>query len=415
MGSHAPDTTIGTGGTPPGRRPFVFAPFRAVRYNADTVGDLGTVISPPYDVLDAETVRDLESANRRNIVRLILSRHTEPPYAAVSERLQDWRAQSYLRADAIPGLYVYQYTAEQITVRGLIGLLGLRQERERVVLPHEDVMPGPVADRAALMRTTRSNLEPILLVHEGTARLRSLVEEASAGNPLAAFAALDGSEHRLWSITAPATLETLATELAPARALIADGHHRYAAYLQLQEECGPSGGTPWDFGLAFLVDQHDYPLRVGPIHRSIDALTMSDVVELSAQRGDTVCPEADREAALATFAENPDDDSTRFVLSDGRAWAVLRTRRTDPVDAAVLHGSVLPAWKIAEDQIGYHHSLDQALGTIARQPGIVVAVRPPSINKVMDSAAQGVRMPRKSTSFGPKPRMGVVMRDLRDH
>ena len=32
----------------------------------------------------------------------------------------------------------------------------------------------------------------------------------------------------------------------------------------------------------------------------------------------------------------------------------------------------------------------------------------------METAARGVRMPRKSTSFVPKPRMGVVMRDLHD-
>ena len=34
--------------------------------------------------------------------------------------------------------------------------------------------------------------------------------------------------------------------------------------------------------------------------------------------------------------------------------------------------------------------------------------------QVMETAARGIRMPRKSTSFAPKPRMGVVMRDLRD-
>ena len=43
----------------------------------------------------------------------------------------------------------------------------LRDPAERVVLPHEDVMPGPVADRLELMRATRANLEPILLVYEG--------------------------------------------------------------------------------------------------------------------------------------------------------------------------------------------------------------------------------------------------------
>ncbi|MGZ4450706.1 MAG: DUF1015 family protein, partial [Nocardioides sp.] len=63
-------------------RPFTLAPFRGLRFDPLVVGDLGTVISPPYDVLDAETVRDLEAANRRNIVRLILSRRFERPYLA---------------------------------------------------------------------------------------------------------------------------------------------------------------------------------------------------------------------------------------------------------------------------------------------------------------------------------------------
>ena len=93
---------------------------------------------------------------------------------------------------------------------------------------------------------------------------------------------------------------------------------------------------------------------------------------------------------------------------------MLRTVRTGSVDAAVLHDVLLPAWGVAEEQVGYHHSLDQALHTTARQPGIVVAVRPPTVPEVMETAARGVRMPRKSTSFAPKPRMGVVMRDLHD-
>ena len=78
---------------------------------------LSTVISPPYDVLDADTVRTLEQANRRNIVRLILSRRFERPYLAVRDRLQKWRDKGALRADDDLTLYVYEYTAEQATVR----------------------------------------------------------------------------------------------------------------------------------------------------------------------------------------------------------------------------------------------------------------------------------------------------------
>ena len=401
------------------RRPFTLRPFRGLRFAPETVGDLGTVVSPPYDVLDAETVRDLEAANRRNIVRLILSRRFERPYLAVRDRLHAWRDKSYLRADDEPALYLYEYAVDGTTVRGLIGVVGLREESERVILPHEDVMPGPVDDRTVLMRTTETNLEPILLVHEGTPRLRDLIDDAARTAPVADFVALDGSRHRLWAVADRAVLEAIAAELAGTQALIADGHHRYAAYLRLQQELrhpeAAPDTSPWDHGLALLVDQHDHPLHVGPIHRSVSALTMSDLHDLSAERGDEFRRLPDREAACAAQAASAQDAAfTTFVVSDGRAWALLRTTRTSAVAAAVLHESLLPAWGVAEEQLGYHHSLDQALHTTARQPGVVVAVLPPTVAEVMETAARGLRMPRKSTSFAPKPRMGVVMRDLHD-
>lgn len=402
----------------PGRRTFLLAPFRGLRFDPAAVGDLSTVISPPYDVLDAETVRRLEQANRHNIVRLILSRHFERPYVAVRERLEGWRARSVLRADPNPALYVYEYTAEQVTVRGLIGLAALRSESERVILPHEDVMAGPVDDRTVLMRTTLTNLEPILLVHEGSAVLRELLSEVFETTPLADFSALDGSSHRLWAIDRSDRLDAVAAELAANQVLIADGHHRYAAYLRLQHEMrdvdAAPDSSPWDYGLAMLVDQNDQAMRVGPIHRSVGALTLSDLRELSAEHGDTLELHPDRESALAAWTESHDPTQASFALSDGESWAVLRTKRTSLVDAAVLHQSLLPAWHVADEQVGYHHSLDQAMHTTQRQPGLVVAVRPPTLAQVMDTAARGLRMPRKSTSFSPKPRMGVVMRDLRD-
>jgi uncharacterized protein (DUF1015 family) len=401
------------------RRPFTLRPFRALRFDPATVGDLGTVISPPYDVLDAETVRDLEAANRRNIVRLILSRRFEKPYQAVRSRLHKWRAKGFLRADDDPAVYLYEYTVDETTVRGLIGVAGLRTEDERVILPHEDVMPGPVDDRTVLMRTTETNLEPILLVHEGTERLRELIADASRATPVADFVALDRSRHLLWAVTDPERLDAIAGELADGQVLIADGHHRYAAYLRLQAErrdpAEEADRSPWDYGLALLVDQRDHPLRIGPIHRSVAALTMADLQDLSTDRGDEFQRLPDREGAFSAYTErSANSTQASFVVSDGRAWAVLRTERTSPVDAAVLHEVLLPSWGVAEEQIGYHHSFDQALQTTARLPGIVVAVHPPTVPEVMATAARGVRMPRKSTSFAPKPRMGVVMRDLHD-
>jgi hypothetical protein len=162
-----------------------------------------------------------------------------------------------------------------------------------------------------------------------------------------------------------------------------------------------------------LVDDHDSQLRVGPIHRTVAGLTLADIEDSSAARGDGFRRIEEQQSDRVLEAP-PAEDTARFVVSDGRAWAVVSTSRTHRVDAAVLHDNVLPAWGVAEQQVGYHHSVDQALHSLARSPGVLVEVRPPALTEVMEWAAAGVRMPRKSTSFGPKPQMGVVMRDLAD-
>ena len=58
-------------------------------------------------------------------------------------------------------------------------------------------------------------------------------------------------------------------DLAGRQALIADGHHRYAAYRRVQaaRHAPASGPGPWDFGLALLVDLRTHAPEVGAIHR----------------------------------------------------------------------------------------------------------------------------------------------------
>src|ERR1700689_189394 len=87
--------------------------------------------------------------------------------------------------------------------------------------------------------------------------------------PLACAVPDDGVTPRLWALTDPAEQAAVAADLAARTALIADGHHRYAAYGELRAMMGGAGHGegPWDYGLAFLVDADEYPLRLGPIHR----------------------------------------------------------------------------------------------------------------------------------------------------
>ena len=259
-------------------------PFRGLRYDPDRVGSLSAVTSPPYDVVvRPDGLHHLESADPHNIVRLILPQATTPSARneQAADTLHRWLSEGVLTTDSEPGLYVYeQRHGDGMLQRGVIGALRLSEASEGVVLPHEGVMPHVVADRAALMRATSANLEPLLLTYRGdgtaSGTTAAVIERVAGQPPLLSTTTEDGFGHRLWSVTDPADLAEIRTDLARRQALIADGHHRWATYLRLRgEHASPS---PWDFGLVLLVDTARYPLRVRAIHRLLHRLPVPDAL-----------------------------------------------------------------------------------------------------------------------------------------
>ncbi|MBA2444396.1 MAG: DUF1015 domain-containing protein [Nocardioidaceae bacterium] len=398
------------------------SPFVAMRYGDETVPDIGAVTSPPYDVMDRAMIESLLNNHPRNIVRLILPRLVadpmtgEDPYQRAAKLLERWRAERVLVTEDAPALYVYEYGDARHHVCGLVGALGLRDYSDRVVLPHEDVIDGIVDDRLAMLTAQGANLEPIMLVYDGQGETAEIFDRARARPPLIDVSAADQTFHRLWAIDDPADLRRVADHLAPRQALIADGHHRYAAYLRNRDRHHASGeqSGPWEAGLALLVDQSQCPLQVGPIHRAIADVTLA---ELLSTAGDVGGIELGEVVALDGSLPQPSSRRGSFVVTEGERHATFSyaTEACGTMsDAQVLHDVLIPALRIGEDRVSYHHTVDQALSAAHQQGGVAVLMQPAGTAEVMSVAQAGLMMPRKSTSFGPKPRMGVVMRHLDD-
>jgi uncharacterized protein (DUF1015 family) len=454
------------------------APFRGLRYVPGRVSALAAVTSPPYDVVvRPEELRELETADPYNIVRLILPQSGDPAdrHCQAAWTLRRWREDGVLAQDAEPALYVYEQRGGEVTQRGLIAALRLSPPEEGVVLPHEDVIPAVVDDRAALMRSTRANLEPLLLSYGGDrgeegVGAAGVIERAVLGPPLLSTTTEDGMSHRLWAVTDPGEIGAAEADLAEHRALVADGHHRWATYLRLREEhtrtgtgtgsgtgtradtgtgtgtgrgtgrdAGPDSGSrrndgdsPWDWGLVLLVDSARYPLRVHPIHRVLPRLPLQRalraVESAVAFRVTELGPSLPE--ALGTLERTP---GNAYLLSDGSAFHLLDrpaprllASALDPerpaawrrLDASVLHAALLDEVLRIPDrpaELGYLHDAEAALDKAARLGGTAVLMRAVDEGTVRRLAEAGIRMPRKSTSFGPKPATGFVVRALDDN
>ncbi|KUO16287.1 DUF1015 domain-containing protein [Streptomyces dysideae] len=417
------------------RRGLELTPFRGLRYDPDRVGSLAAVTSPPYDVVvRPDGLHHLQDADPYNIVRLILPQDGTP--AARNEQaartLRHWLSEGVLTADPEPGLYVYeQRDGDGMLQRGVIGALRVSDPADHVVLPHEDVMPHVVADRAALMRATSANLEPLLLTYRGNgsaADTTAVLERTANRAPLLATTTEDGFSHRLWSITDPADMAQIQADLARHQALIADGHHRWATYRRLRaEHASPS---PWDYGLVLLVDTARYPLRVRAIHRLLHDLPVADALAALDGQFHVRHLEVPLPQALDALADAARAGNAFLLAGDGAFHLVDRPdpallSRTIPadrpeawrtLDATVLHATLLDhVWHIPEDdpaRIAYIHDTAATVRKAQRDGGTAVLMHPVREEVVRDLARQGVTMPRKSTSFGPKPASGLVLRTL---
>jgi uncharacterized protein (DUF1015 family) len=407
-------------------------PFRGVRFAPEVVGDLSGVTTPPYDVIDEKAVARLRAGDVHNIVRLILpEQDPADPYERANATLRRWQAEGALITDPEPALYVYEErdTARGTVQRGLIGGLGLRPESAGIILPHEDVFPGPVQDRLRLMDATSANLEPIFLVYEGGGAAADIVDEVADGDlpPLVDMVSQEGEGHRLWALTDPAKLAMIAADLRGRQALIADGHHRYATYRALQARRRRNGPGPWDHGLALLVDSTRYPPRLGAIHRVLPELAPETAIERA--KGVFRISEPGGGLVGALAALKAAGDGPAFLVGGGdRLWllnepdpAFLQQAMPDEhserwrrLDTAVLDRLLIEGvWDVDPDERTVevvHHDAATALALAGHRQGTAVILNPLRVEDVIAVAGGGERVPRKSTSFGPKPRSGLVLR-----
>ncbi len=150
-------------------------PFRALRFDASVVGDVGECIAPPYDVIDAAQQEALYRQNPYNIVRITLGKKTtwddaeHNQYTRAAEFLRDWTARGALRQDDSNAIYAYVQDFELGGVayqRLTFIALGKLEDFGKVVRPHEQVFAKPMQDRLNLTRATRAQFGLIFMLYD---------------------------------------------------------------------------------------------------------------------------------------------------------------------------------------------------------------------------------------------------------
>jgi len=336
-------------------------PFRALRY---AVPDLEQVVAPPYDVISDEQRAELQGRSPHNVVHLTLPDSEEQAAADLAA----WREQGVLVADDEPSYWWLRqdYVGPDGVARtreGLVAALRAQPYEEQVVLPHEKTHSGPKEGRLRLLRATRTQLEPIFLLWDGSIAVDGLGEPDLAA-----------AEAKLWRLDAEFG-EALTEELRDAQLLIADGHHRYETTLNF-------GDSPWLMVVIVPTDQDG--LTIFPTHRiarSVDGIS-------------------------GQVIDKPGDELPGVVLYRGGGRYELI--EGDGLDPEIVAG-------LQPEGVTYTASREEAEAAVDNgEAAGAFLLRPTRIDDVWEVARRGDVMPQKSTFFYPKLTSGLLLMPVDD-
>lgn len=448
-------------------------PFKAFRFDAGVVGDVGSCIAPPYDCLSPSQQQQLYEKSKYNIVRIIKGKTTASDnadnnqYTRAAGYLDTWIKNGVLKQDPLETIYAYVQDFElanaavpdgdgrtdiQLKRRGFqrFSFIALARIEElgKTVRDHENTFNGPIVDRLNLIEATGAKFGlPFMLYEDDQNVADEIIENAVAGRPLIDFLDEQEVRHRLFAITAKDDIEAISKMMQDKSCIIADGHHRYQTALRyLKETSNPK--TAYQM-TAFANTCHE-GLIVLATHRLVGNLKNFDLRKLLADieedfkvtKFEFGSPHAKTEAKqkmLAQMKAEHNRDKNVFgvyagngsfyaaVLKNKQAMDSAAPERSRPwclLDVAVLHKLVLEKLlgidekKLASGNNveyikGTGNAIDEAIAKVdGRQKQVALFMNPIKIQQLKTITDAGEKMPQKSTYFYPKIFTGLTINKL---
>jgi len=424
-----------------------FRPFRPWRYDMGKVA-AEDVIAPPYDVISTVEQDALYEKSPYNCIRLILNKILESDsaqdsrYTRARDFFNSWSAEGVLIQETKPCFYLYQQKfkgladGQEQSRSAFLGALHIEAFENEVVIPHENTLAKPRADRLALLEATETNFSPIFgLFADAGGEVVSLLPELTKAEPL--FSVVDdaGITQTLWVIDQEKHITKIQQSLSTQKVYIADGHHRYTTALNYglkkREEAGnPSEDLGSDFVYTALVSFQDSGLALMPTHRMLYGVAGFDLPKFKkelAEYFDIVeAAPAQLQAKIDAAPESPSvfglvisetegylltlrevEKARNAMLADKpEVWYSLDVNVLAYLVFKTLLGLSAADW---ENHLQFSHSDKDALAAV-REGNLQAAflLKAPRVEVLSEMGEVRELMPQKSTYFYPKLASGLL-------
>ncbi len=425
-------------------------PFRGLRYNKEKIANLASVVTPPYDIIDDTAQARYYAEHPSNIIRLELGlifpqdSDENNRYTRARQYLDKWREDETLLPESTPSLYLYQQIFEhhgrKLVRSGLVCGLQVEDYSKGNILPHEETLSKPKADRFKLMQHTHSNFSSIFAVFIDEDNLIDQLMLDYAKNRTPDIDIIDEANetHRIWVIGDTALVKKIVDLMEDKKIYIADGHHRYETALDFSKSMKAAGHSGYDYCLATLVNLYDGGLVVFPTHRlagNIPDFNQADFMEKLSPLFEVIPFEGSNTAAFMNELEISGKQAHSFGLYTKSGLFMLKVKDPDLV-AERLPQDKSTAWKDLDVAILDYLVLDQILNigeeqrrsqdnlSYTRSEKFLVEqvdsghfqlgflLNATRVEDIVAVANARDKMPQKSTYFYPKLITGLIINDL---
>lgn len=427
-------------------------PFVGLRYNKSKIANLASVMTPPYDIIDEKSQARYYAESPVNIIRLELGLNFPDDddknnrYSRAKKYLDRWLEDETLLSESKPALYFYQqeFPGANGTIKRNGFICGLKVEdySEGAVLPHEETLSKPKADRLKLMNATQCNFSSIFGLYSDPEKLvdHALLEAIEGRKPDVDIVDEAGESHRLWVVTDENTLQTVSAVLKEKQIFIADGHHRYETALEYSKQMHDSGYNGYDYVMTTLVNLYDEGLVVLPTHRVVKNIKNLDLGLLQSSLAEVFdIEEFDSSLGLSEFMTDlanrgkkkhvfgmytPEKSLYFLTIKNMNQAKSLMPKEMSlswkKLDVALLDNLVLSrllgineADRKNRDNLSYTRDEDWAVAQVNEgSHQLAFLLNPTKVEEVVAVAQAGDKMPQKSTYFYPKLLTGMVINPL---
>lgn len=440
-------------------------PFKGICFNKKLFKSPDEFVCWPYDVINKKQQDMFYKKGKYNIIRVTLGKEKasdstkDNKYTRAKKDFNDWFKKDVLVQDEKPAFYIYEqiykipYSGnDKKVITGFIGLTKLQDYKDKKILPHEDVLKKPLADRFHLVKELHAQTCAIYGLYEDEKNsIDNILENyKKAHKPEYSYQEDPSITHRFWALNDPAIIQEIQKTVNSKKIYIADGHHRYHTMLNYRDFYREKNNIPKtvdhsvDYIMMYLVNSAHQGLSVLPYHRilyNLKELKLKKLLEhimeyfhLKVFTFNNEAEEKKERERLLYYLKTTSNDEHSFgiyikklkryfllTLKNQEAYLEMGDIKHSEIwktlEVSIIHTLLIDhilqlSYKDVSEQVYIDYTKDymEAFEKVKKDKHqVAIIVNPTKVNQILQIAKLGEKMPQKSTYFYPKISTGFVM------